>query len=234
MIKILQLLFFMCLCFNSAHSQSLYFKTGKNFANYVFKSSPSDLQSSVVTLQSDTGSFYQLGAAMPLKYSRFSYEFGISLNELNSIVQSPSKAVRYKTDYIGLDNSILFSIVKERSFSWDVELGLDIQTIVFGKQEIEGVLYDLKRFSEFNGLFFRQSFGTQFKLVASNQMSFCFGYDFYYDVLNTRNNSIQSLKINNDQIKFGIYYLFDKINKNNINDEVSSIRTPAPTIKPIN
>lgn len=213
MIQILRLLFFTAFCFTSLQSQSLYFKTGKNFTNYVFESSSSGISSSVVKLQPDSGSFYELGAVVSFGSSRFSYEYGISLNELNSIVETPSKAVKYKTEFIGLDNSVLFSLLKTKKILWDSKLGFGLQTMIFGKQEIGGTLYDLKKFDEFNGLFLRQSLGTQIKLVVSNQFNFSIGYDYYYNLYNTKSSSNQTLKINNSQIKFGVYYLFEKTNK---------------------
>jgi hypothetical protein len=222
--KILRLLF-VSLSITSAFSQSLYFKTGKNFTNYVFESSSSGIQSSVVKLQMDSGSFYELGTALPFGSSRFSYECGISLNELNSLVEIPSKAVKYKTEYIGLDNSLLFSIVKTKRVLWDAKLGFGLQTLIFGKEEIGGVLYDLKQFNEFNGLFFRQVLGTQIKLVTSNQLNFSLGYDFHYDVFNTKNTSNQSLLINTNQVKFGIYYKFDNKNSQNYVNQLNDTNT---------
>lgn len=213
MTQILRILFFTFFCFSSALSQSFYFKTGKNFTNYVFESSAMGISSSVVKLQPDSGSFYELGAVVSFGSSRFSYEYGISLNELNSIVESPSKAVTYKTEFFGLDNSFLFSILKTKKILWDSKLGFGFHTMIFGKQEIGGTLYDLKKFDEFNGLFLRQSLGTQIKLVLSNQFNLSIGYDYYYNLYNTKSSSNQTLKINNSQIKFGVYYLFDKTNK---------------------
>lgn len=217
MIRILQLLFCVCLSSTSVFAQSLYFKTGKNFTNYVFESSSGGIQSSIVKLKPDSGSFYEFGIALPFSSSRFSCEFGISLNELNSIVEAPSKSVKYKTEYVGLDNSVLFSVIRTKKILCDAKLGFGLQTMVFGKQEIGGVLYDLKQFDEFNGLFFRQSLGLQVKLAASNQLNFSVGYDYHYDVFNTKNNSNQSLLINNNQIKFGIYYKLDKQSRENQN-----------------
>lgn len=231
MIKIFRLLFFICVSFTPIFSQSLYFKTGKNFTNYIFETSTSGIQSSTVRLQSDSGSFFELGAALPFKDTRFSYEFGVSLNELNSLVVSPSKAVRYKTEYVGLDNSVSFSVINTKRVLIDAKLGFGLQTIVFGRQEIGGVIYDLKKFGEFNGLFFRQSLGTQIKLLVSNQLNFSIGYDFHYDVFNTKNNINQSLLINNNQIKFGIYYKLDDknilkyINQSNRTDKLEGSGT---------
>jgi hypothetical protein len=173
----------------------------------------------------DSGSFYELGAAFPFGSSRFSYEFGISLNELNSLVETPSKAVKYKTEYIGLDNSLLFSIVKTKRIIWDTKLGFGLQTLFFGKQEIGGVLFDLKQFKEFNGLFFRQAIGTQIKIVTSNQFNFSIGYDYNYNVFNTNNTSNQILLINNSQIKFGLYYKFDNKNSENYLNQLNDTNT---------
>jgi hypothetical protein len=214
MIKILRFLFFTLFGFTSAFSQAVYFKTGKNFTNYVFESSAIGINSFVVKLQPDSGPFYELGLTSSFGSSRFSYEFGISLNELNSIVETPSKAVSYKTEFIGLDNAVLFSVFKTKTILWDGKLGFGLQTMIFGKQEIEGTLYNLKQFDEFNGLFLRQSLGTQVKLVASNQLNFSIGYDYHYSLFKTNNRSNQSLKINNSQIKFGVYYILEKKNKN--------------------
>lgn len=212
MIQISRFLFFTCLCFTSAYSQSYYFKTGKNFTNYVFETSGPDIQSTISKLNTSTGTFYEIGTSFPFKTTRFSFEFGLSLNELNSIVESPLKSNKYNTEYIGLDNSVIFSILKNKTVLWDAKLGLGIQTLIFGKQEVGGVLHDLKHFSEFNGLFFRQSLGTQIRLAASNQLDFSIGYDYYY-MFNVKNNLSQSIYINNNQIKFGVYYLPSKKSK---------------------
>ena len=89
------------------YSQSFFIKSGKNFTNYKYESS---MLGTSVKLNSDSGNFYEIGASFPLKVNKkFTYEFGVVLNELNSVVGSPSKAVSYKTEYLGLENGILYT-----------------------------------------------------------------------------------------------------------------------------
>lgn len=227
MIKSLKVLFFLCGC-TIAHSQSLYFKTGKNFANYNFEFQNGESSQSISKLKSDSGSSFELGVSFPFTTSRFSYEVGVSLNELNSFVEKPLNAVKYKTEFIGIDNAITFSALRNKRMSLDAKFGLGFQSIVFGKQETEGKLYDLLGYKEFNGLFIKQSLGAQLKVIASNQFNFSMGYEYHHNLFNTNNNSSQSLYINNNQIKFGVYYLLEKKNK----QKSSPVRNTRTTTKP--
>lgn len=206
------LLLFLNIGFANMYSQSLFFKTGRNYSKYIFEPN----KSSIVRLNDDSGSFFELGSSLPIGTSRFTYEYGISLNELNSALESPSKVVRYKTDFIGIDNAFLYSIIKSKNFSFDAKIGFQLQSMIYGKQEIERVLYDLKNFDEFNGVFFRQSLGAQIKLLMAQQLNFTIGYDYLYNVYNSNNSSLQSLLINSSQIKFGLYYKIDDGKKSNL------------------
>jgi hypothetical protein len=229
---IVKVLFFMGISSLSAYSQSFYFKTGKNFSNYNFSYSVVGSETTKVKLQSDSGTFYELGVATPFGTSRFSYELGVSLNELNSMVESPAKSVKYKTEYIGLDNAIVFSVIRSKRLVLDTKLGLGVETMIFGKQEIGGLLYDLKEFNEFNGFFIRPSLGTQLKFVASNELSFAVGCDYHYDVFNTKNTSNQSLLIHTGQVNFGMYYTMDKKREKKKKDTDTS-KTSGIDVAPI-
>lgn len=206
------LMLILCMCLSSyAYSQSFFIKSGKNFTNYKYESSALGTS---VKLNSDSGNYYEIGAAFPLRFnSKFTYEFGVVLNELNSLVGNPAKAVSYKTEYLGLDNAILFSVLKLRHFVLDAKVGFGLHTIIYGKEEIDGVIHDLKIHSEFNGIFFKSLLGIQSKFNASKDIALTMGYDYHYDVLNTNNNNTQSLLIHNGQIKMGIYLTIDKDSK---------------------
>jgi hypothetical protein len=208
--KIIKLYFLLLLLSSYSYSQSFFAKFGKNFTNYSFDFRYPD-GSKFGSLQMDTGSFYEIGFEIPFKAtSRFSYQFGIAFDELNSLVGEPSASVTYKTEYIGLNNGVLFSFIKSKRFIVDARLGFTLSTMIFGKQNIEGKIYDLKQYSEFNGLFFRPFVGGQLKFIASKQLAIGLGVENYFAGFNT-NVTNQSLFFNNKQYNLGFYYTIDKV-----------------------
>jgi hypothetical protein len=80
------MLMMIVMSYQSIQSQEIYFKTGKNFTQYDYKS---DTNSSP-SLQAGSGNFYEIGYVMKLNNEKLKYAIDLSLNEYNGRFQVSS------------------------------------------------------------------------------------------------------------------------------------------------
>jgi hypothetical protein len=203
--------------FFSVHSQSFFVKSGKNFTNYEYYNSEGV---KAIGLGTDVGNYHEFGTAFSSKrFKRFTYELSIVLNEYNSIVIAPNPAMTYKTQYLGLSNTVLFSIIKSKYFVFDAKTGINMNTILYGKQEVEGVIKDIKESNNFKNLLLMSTLGVQAKVVLTSQVNLSLGFDYQYNFFD---NTIfdkgvtvtnENLFFNNKQIRLGVYVLLDPFDK---------------------
>ena len=184
------------------YSQGVYFYAGKNFTQYDYKNSDGEIND---ILQAGVGDTYEIGYSMPLKNKKFSYTVGLTLNEFNAVGSTAVNSYKWNTEYIGVQNSVLFSFVETKCLDIAVKGALNLSTIVYGKQEINGAVYDLIKEKEFSGLIIQPVIGIQakFKLTETGYMSL--GYN-YSKCINISNNSDEKLSFNTNQILFGIHF----------------------------
>ena len=197
-----KLLFMLLLITGSLCSQNIYLKTGFNNTSYRY-TSPSGEQRD--DIQSELGNAYEIGYSAPLLYrSRFSYDVGFVLNGYNAVVGVPNVNLKWKTVYAGIQSTILYSIVTVKKFSIDAKAGGGLNAIVYGKEEVNGVVYDLRSNNDFDGAFFHVLLGLQTNLRASSFCHMNIGYN-YSSTVNTLKKP-QKFSLNTNQIMFGIYF----------------------------
>ena len=183
-------------------SQNIYLKTGLNNTSYKY-TSPSGERSN--TIQSELGNAYDIGYSFPVAYStRFSYDVGFVLNEYNAIVGVPNASLKWKTGYMGIQSTILYSIVTVDKFSIEAKAGGGVNTIVYGKEEIDGIVHDIRKNSDFDGAVFNVLLGLQTNLMASEYCHLSVGYN-YSSTINTQKKP-QTFSLKTNQIMFGIYF----------------------------
>ena len=188
-------------------SQEIYLKTGKNYTKYKYKDS--NLQSNP-NLQSGTGSFYEIGFIKPLTNKKIYYSLGLSLNDYNAIGGNMANSYRWDTQYLGLQSGLqyqLFSFKTNKKNAIDVvvKTDLNISSMIYGKQEIYGVYYDLKKQEEFSGILLESSLGLQFKYRIPAFGGLSLGYDFAQTV-NVGSSSKEHLSYNTNQLELGIHF----------------------------
>ncbi|MFC5683217.1 hypothetical protein ACYE2N_04715 [Flavobacterium sp. MAHUQ-51] len=188
-------------------SQEIYLKTGKNYTKYKYKDS--NLQSNP-NLQSGTGSFYEIGLIKPLTNKKIYYSLGLSLNDYNAIGGNMANSYRWDTQYFGLQSGLqyqLFSFKTNKKNAIDVvvKTDLNISSMIYGKQEINGVYYDLKKQEEFSGILLESSLGLQFKYRIPAFGGLSLGYDFAQTV-NVGSSSKEHLSYNTNQLELGIHF----------------------------
>lgn len=185
-----------------AQSQELYFLTGSNFTKYTFESNSPAIS---MPLQSGTGMTYELGYVIPLPHEGFSYLFAVTLNNQNALAGNSASTYEWTTKYLGGQSALQYSYTITPLLSVSARGGINMSTIVYGKQNLDGAILDLVHQKEFKGLWLSPFFGVQskFKLTNSNYLSLGYGYS---GGMNLSNNSEERLSFATQQIQFGIHF----------------------------
>ncbi|WP_417940856.1 hypothetical protein [Flavobacterium sp. RS13.1] len=209
MIKNYSLLILLLVSIN-LFSQEVYFNTGKNYTNYRYKNADGQQRKD---LQVGTGNFYEIGLKKPLGLKKVSYEFGLSFNEYNAIGSSSDNSYRWDTQYLGIHGGLSYSLLTnknkpEKGFDILLGAGLNASTIVYGKQELNGIYYDLMNQKEFSGILLQPSVGLVAKYAFSSVGSLSLGYNFCQSI-NITNNSDEKLTFRTNQIKLGFNFKID-------------------------
>ena len=199
--KILILIVIMC-SLQSVHSQEVYFSAGKNFTTYDYKNSSG---ASNPNLKSGTGNYFELGFINPLGDGKFAYSAGLALNEYNNVGGNSANSYSWNTQYLGAQGGFMYSILGEGDFDVLPKFGLNMGTIISGKQTINGTYYDLTKEKEFSGLLITPSLGIQVKYNLSAYGFISLGYS-YCKGFNLSNSTDQKLSFNTNQLQFGVHY----------------------------
>lgn len=202
--KKILLLVLVSLTIQTIKAQEIYFNTGKNFTVYRFNDNSTN--NSHFTLQSGSGNFYEIGYSMPLNFENFNYSFGICLNEFNAIGNSLTNSYSWDTDYLGVTNSLNYSLFNDDNFDIAVKGGVGLSSIIYGKQKTNGTYSDLLSQKEFSGIFVQPLIGFQTKYNISNNGYFSVGYNFSKSI-SLLNNTEEHLSFNNHQFQFGIHFI---------------------------
>lgn len=187
-------------------SQEAYFLTGSNVTKYIFKTSGESLTSK---LQSSIGSNYEIGYSSPFKNKNISYDISITLNDYNAVAGSSANNYKWETKYIGVQNALSYNFQIFNNFQLKVKGGLNVSSIIYGKQNINGVVYDLINQDEFSGIVFSPSVGVQARYKLNDIGYLSFGYGFSKS-LNPFYISSEKLSFSTDQIQFGIHFNVNK------------------------
>lgn len=192
-------------------SQEVYLNIGKNFTKYEYKNSFGQLNPN---LQSGTGNFYEVGFTKPFTEEHFIYSAGLSLNDYNAIGGNSANSYRWDTKYLGLKGGLAYSFFPSeysdlgQNLNFLLNAGLKGQFIIYGKQEIDGVYYDLVHNEEFSGLIVEPSLGFQLKYFLSSFGFLSLGYNYCIGI-NVSSNSKEKLSFNTHQIGVGFHFPLD-------------------------
>ncbi|MFV5692096.1 hypothetical protein ACM55K_08740 [Flavobacterium sp. LT1R49] len=200
------LLFAMVITSFQLFSQEAYFLTGSNISKYSYKTSG---EAMTTQLQSGTGSSYEIGYSSPFKNKKISYNISITLNDYNAVAGSPANSYRWETKYIGVQNALSYNFKISNNFQFKVNGGLNLSTIIYGKQNINGVVYDLINQDEFSGIVFSPFIGAHIRYKLNDLGYLSLGYGFSKS-LNPFYISPEKLSFCTDQILFGIHFNINK------------------------
>ena len=205
----LSLLLIAIIAITNSYSQEVYFLTGSNFTKYNFSSGQGSMATS---LESGTGTTYEMGYTRPLKNNRFSHTVGINLNEFNVVAGSLANSYTWNTKYLGVNNSLDFTVPLSKNFKLFMKAGLNLSTIIYGKQSSNGAIYDLKSQDEYSGLSFIPFTGVHLKYKINDLGYLSFGYGVSKSII-LFNISQEKLTTSTNQILFGIHFNIKNTNK---------------------
>ena len=140
-----------------------------------------------------------------MKNQKLAYSVGLALNEYNNIGGNSANSYTWKTQYLGAQGGFTYSILDRKDFDILPKFGLNIGTIISGKQTINGTYYDLTNEKEFSGLLITPSLGVQVKYNLSPFGFISLGYS-YCKGINLSNSTDQKLSFNTNQLQFGVHY----------------------------
>ena len=200
------LLLIVFLALTNSYSQEVYFLTGTNFTNYNFTS---EAEPMVTQIQSGTGSFYEVGYDFSLNSDALSYSAAVTLNEFNALGGLPANSYSWQTKYAGGQMSLNYLRKATNRFKYGLRAGFNLSKIVYGKQNLNGVIYDLLDQKEFSGIYFSYFGGVSanYQLNDSGYLSLGYGYS---NGLNSANSTQEKVTFNNQQIQFGIHFNINK------------------------
>jgi hypothetical protein len=87
--------------------------------------------------------------------------------------------------------------------------GLNLSKIVYGKQNTNGVVYDLLDQKEFSGVLFSYFAGTHINYKFNDLGYISLGYGLF-NGLNTANSTQEKVTFKSSQVQFGIHFNINK------------------------
>ncbi len=184
-------------------SQEIYLQTGKNYTQYDYKSDTNNPPS----LQAGSGNFYEIGYIKTLNNKKLKYAIGMNVNEYNAIGGDNVNSYSWDTQYLGLQNTFSIAFINKNGFEVAANAGLGISSLIYGKQNINGHYLDLSSQKEFSGLWVAPKLGLQASYNVKNDIFLSLGYGYSRN-LNLSNSTPEKLSFNNNQIQFGVHFLF--------------------------
>ena len=195
----------------SLFSQSLFFTSGKNYTDYDFKMS---LNTQDKEFSSGSGNFYEVGYTRPINTKKtLRHSISMNLNEYNSNSGNLATSYAWEADYLGLKNHLEFDFFNffNNSLKLSANYSFTIQKFINGQQRINGQIFDLKNYRDFNGLFLNNALGGSLSYTIQSNMGIAVGYDFSKSISLTRKGSAQYISFRNQQIYFKFVFSYKKI-----------------------
>lgn len=199
------LFFLLCLLCSAIHAQGVFFKTGKNYTSFSYKNTSPFTEKIKIN---GTGSSYELGYNLPLKYKDVSWSSSITLNDYNATGESRTNNIEYKTSYIGLQNTIDYQFYDSFYLFISAQAGLNLSTIVYGKQQINNSTNSLMGNKDFSGILLQPTLGVNAKYYISKTGYLSLGCNLAKSF--SLNPTPDKVSFNTYQILFGGYFELNK------------------------
>ncbi len=188
----------------TAYSQGVFFNLGKNFSSFSYKNQSAYTDKLTIN---GVGDAYELGYTHPLKYKNYKdlyYTGSVTINDYNAIAESAVNRLEWKTTYLGVQSTVDYQFYDSFYFFLSAKAGLNLSTILRGKQEIDNSAYNLAHNSEFSGLIVQPVVGVYAKYYLSKSGYLSAGLNLSKSV--KLGNNSDNVSINNCQILFGGYF----------------------------
>ena len=196
------LILFVFLTFCTVRSQEISFNVGTNITHYNLKN-PETFEGT--PLQSGSGSFYEIAYLLPSSKEKLMYDFGLGLNGYNAIAGNLANSYKWTTKYLGLRAGFEYEFIGIKNIKLVPGVGMNLSSIIYGKQEINGAVYDIMNHSEFSGLKLIPYLGFKAKYRIKDYGYVSIGYNHSVSFKPSISNK-EYLNISTNQIVFGLHF----------------------------
>ncbi len=196
------LILFFILSAAIANSQEISFAIGTNFTQFNLKNPETSIGT---PLQSGSGSGYEIAYLNTTNEPKLFYEFGIGINEYNALAGTGVNTYRWNTKSLGVRLGLEYELFKLNKFQLRPQLGMNFSTIVYGKQEMNGAIFDIKNNSDFSGIKLIPYLGLKAKYRVRDNTSVSLGYNYSISFKPTLTNK-EYLTVTSNQIVLGLHF----------------------------
>lgn len=196
------IILFVFLTIFTVRSQEISFTLGTNFTQFNLKNPESYVGT---PLQSGSGSFYEISYLLPSREKNLFFDFGLGINEYNAIAGTSANSYKWNTKSIGLRTGLEYEFTAIKKIKLAPQVGMNFSTILYGKQEINGSVYDITNHSDFSGLKLIPYIGFKAKYKIKDYGYASLGYNYSVSFKPTLTNK-EYLTIATNQIVFGLHF----------------------------
>ncbi len=179
--------------------QNLTIDLGQNYTTYNYTNS---MGLSNPDIQGGNGYSLAFGIENTVN-QRNQLNFGLTMEQFNATGGNATNDYNWETIYIGLQGKYGLKVVDTTSvpFSIFLDLGMNLNHILSGKQKINNATYDLVNEPEFSGFFIKPFVGISLSYMGSNNYGLGISYQLSrnYGLINS---GLQKLHFENKTIKF--------------------------------
>ncbi len=196
------LILFFILSSAIANSQEISFAIGTNFTQFNLKNPETFADT---PLQSGSGFSYEIAYLDTTHEKKLFYEVGIGINEYNALAGTTANTYRWNSKSLGLRLGLEYELFKLSKVQLRPQIGMNFSTIVYGKQEINGAVFDIRNNSDFSGIKLIPYLGLKAKYQLRENTSVSFGYNHSISFKPTLTNK-EYLTITSNQIVLGLHF----------------------------
>ena len=182
-----------------SNAQEVFFTHGKNLTNY----DQLNTNQNTLPVNRGIGSSFEIGyKSKYIKNTSFFYTLGLTYNQFNALGKTSGLNMEWKTNYVGANATFNYSLIQSKRSSLSLKFGTSMQTLVYGKQQINLVQMDIVDNREFSGF----NIGLQSGLVYHYQINPDCGVNLGYthmQLYNLSNSTAEKLLLANQNVSVG-------------------------------
>lgn len=182
-----------------SNAQEVYFTHGKNLTNY----DQLNINENTLSVDRGIGSSFEIGfKSKYIKNSSFFYTLGLSFNQFNALGKTTGLNMEWKTNYIGLNSAFNYSFIRSKRSDLALKFGTTLQTLVYGKQQINLIQMDILNNREFSGLNIGLQSGLVYHFRINPDCGVNLGYT-YAQLFNVSNTTPEKTILSNQNVSVG-------------------------------
>lgn len=182
-----------------SNAQEVFFTHGKNLTNY----DQLNTNQNTLPVNRGIGSSFEIGfKSKYIKNTSFFYTLGLTYNQFNALGKTTGLNMEWKTNYVGANATFNYSLIQSKRSSLSLKFGTSMQTLVYGKQQINLVQMDILDNREFSGF----NIGLQSGLVYHYQINPDCGVNLGYthiQLYNLSNSTAEKSIFTNQNVSVG-------------------------------